>query len=884
MDQAHRSNHPLFPPHRDIPDDEKPPFIANQGLRVLRTKPGVDAFGCLNPTKFRVARRKVEDTGKHASVELSDECWWEEITTPLQRQNFLANLGEYDGSEFRRLVLVIEAGTGKTVAACQTMYLRSCLREGHLAIGCRFSELPTEVDKYLEGESPFLCERFRFCEETMTASNDLVRRLILRKIDAGEFTLVVDAFDQVSKTREPESQRSALRTFLDHYPKVRVVCTGRPNSIVNDGKGLFESGGWTFAQIVDFTPDQQKDFAGEDRIAALRNMEVQVLSQPRMLEAVRMLHPEELTGLRTAAALHIKVIDHVVARALREQAGEYPISLLLRLVSAVAFQMHVEENYDGVPAGDEFDKFVNNLFKQRGKGLTDHFDDKNEIRKGLKKLAELNELLDFAFLEDGQQTQIYFRNRTIQDLFAALWVTRYSSRDSELKFLQERVYLDGDGFTWPRHVELKEMWQFLTDMPGKLTNISYIDPAGNVRNDVNYVRALSTLFLPLDRDENPIERELIGSRVDRSPEMLYRGWWQLMEIAFERRFRHESEMTEATRKMQWSIREQVDKGKAIYQPNCPLPANESDAAKFLVEQFLSEFLAIRNGLVGNSEQSIVAQEVDRFIDKDETGFGFLKIPKGKFWFGDEHIDDNRIEEFIEEIDEDFYLARYPATNEQFRLFDPLHGMRGEQGKDHVTFTTIIRQLNMRLNFIAKPAFQFVDYERYSGHVRCPAIFVSWYAGQMCAFFFHSEIPSNEFQWERACRGEQQVPEEARTFYCFGNNGKIYEDPNAELGRYAYFDVNSERRTHLMGPNDDEKLPNNFGLMHMHGMVCEWTSSWYCASATDGYNPAFISKSRVLRGGSFLDEADDCESANRISTTPTTQSCDTGIRFSRARRS
>src|SRR5207249_1993339 len=95
-----------------------------------------------------------------------------------------------------------------------------------------------------------------------------------------------------------------------------------------------------------------------------------------------------------------------------------------------------------------------------------------------------------------------------------------------------------------------------------------------------------------------------------------------------------------------------------------------------------------------------------------------------------------------------------------------------------------------------------------------------------------------------------------TRYCFG------DDP-WELGRYAYYDRNSDTQTHPVG----ERQPNAWGLYDMHGNVWEWC--W------DRYDEAYYKQKfdkdpvgpnsgdrRVLRGGAWYNEAKLLRSACR----------------------
>ncbi|MDQ3011859.1 MAG: SUMF1/EgtB/PvdO family nonheme iron enzyme [Acidobacteriota bacterium] len=115
----------------------------------------------------------------------------------------------------------------------------------------------------------------------------------------------------------------------------------------------------------------------------------------------------------------------------------------------------------------------------------------------------------------------------------------------------------------------------------------------------------------------------------------------------------------------------------------------------------------------------------------------------------------------------------------------------------------------------------------------------------------------EAEWEYACRTGSTGR------YCFGDN-------NALLQKYAWYRKNAEDKTHPIG----EKLANDWGLHDMHGNVWEWCQDWYDEDyywESPEENPQGPSPGthRVLRGGSFSHDKDQCCSASRGSYTPDT---------------
>jgi formylglycine-generating enzyme required for sulfatase activity len=113
----------------------------------------------------------------------------------------------------------------------------------------------------------------------------------------------------------------------------------------------------------------------------------------------------------------------------------------------------------------------------------------------------------------------------------------------------------------------------------------------------------------------------------------------------------------------------------------------------------------------------------------------------------------------------------------------------------------------------------------------------------------------EAEWEYACRAN------TTTAYNFGNE-------TSQLGGSAWFDGNSDRKTHSVGA----KRPNAWGLYDMHGNVWEWCEDWYDGGyyakspSEDPTGPATGSY-RVYRGGCWGGSASRCRSARRYGVVP-----------------
>ncbi|MFO0870505.1 MAG: formylglycine-generating enzyme family protein [Pirellulales bacterium] len=209
----------------------------------------------------------------------------------------------------------------------------------------------------------------------------------------------------------------------------------------------------------------------------------------------------------------------------------------------------------------------------------------------------------------------------------------------------------------------------------------------------------------------------------------------------------------------------------------------------------------------------------------------------------------------------FALNKYPTLNAWYRLYDPDHGLRGD---------------NQAL------------YERISGDPNTPAIFVSWYdAWAFCRWASWDgeccRLP-HEDEWEYACKACDQCTEHqpcANGGPCDWNywwgDGFLQARCTANQP-YATGSTTPPASHDRDGPTGHR---NARGLVDMNGNVWEWTDDTYREryERTDT-TKASPSAARVLRGGSWSLEPLDVRSSLRLDFHPSYSDGLTGFRVCR----
>jgi len=235
------------------------------------------------------------------------------------------------------------------------------------------------------------------------------------------------------------------------------------------------------------------------------------------------------------------------------------------------------------------------------------------------------------------------------------------------------------------------------------------------------------------------------------------------------------------------------------------------------------------------------QKVDRFPDCLMIGeFEYCRIPAGSFLMGsndkkDEHAYDDEKPQHTVDIPYDYYMARFPVTNEQYNNF--VQAM----GEKHPVKGWLL------------------DWKQIPDH---PVVKVSWHnAVTFCHWLnglLKDEIPNGlvvrlptEAEWEKAARG---------------TDGRVYPWGNTFDEDNCNTDEGGELETtpvDLYSPEGDSP----YGCADMSGNVDEWTHSLYQEYpylVDDGREDEESDGDdwRVYRGGSWEDGLDLARVASR----------------------
>jgi formylglycine-generating enzyme required for sulfatase activity len=264
-------------------------------------------------------------------------------------------------------------------------------------------------------------------------------------------------------------------------------------------------------------------------------------------------------------------------------------------------------------------------------------------------------------------------------------------------------------------------------------------------------------------------------------------------------------------------------------------------------------------------------EMKPYTDKipgTELTFDMVPIPGGTLTMGSPDDEESRRPDEgprVKVAIEPFWMGKHEVTWDEYETWSFKLDIqrRKMKGEEPTPFDSIADAL-------ARPTSPYTDMTFGMGKGKKPAICMTQYAAKMYCKWLTAKtgryyrLPT-EAEWEWAARAGTD------SAYSFGN------DPD-QLEEYAWYFDNSEDGYHEVG----QKKPNPWGLYDMHGNVAEWVldkhaENTYKSCTIDGKpakgcSPLAIPSAseefpRVVRGGSWDSDPEDCRSAARVASNP-----------------
>jgi len=241
------------------------------------------------------------------------------------------------------------------------------------------------------------------------------------------------------------------------------------------------------------------------------------------------------------------------------------------------------------------------------------------------------------------------------------------------------------------------------------------------------------------------------------------------------------------------------------------------------------------------------------IPATEVDFEMVLVPEGSFLMGSPESETGRKKDEgpqKEVVLDSFYMGKYEVTWELFELFFK---------QNQQLFAKLEEGRVIKIDAITRPSAPYEDPSYGMGKEGFPAVSMSAYSALVFCKWLSTvtgkfyRLPT-EAEWEYAARAGSTTP------YHF--------ESITEIDDYAVYYKNAGGKYAPVG----SKAPNRWGLYDMHGNVAEWTldeykeDSYTTMASTNPWVTPTVIHPRVIRGGSWDDDAGALRSAARKEST------------------
>jgi len=237
------------------------------------------------------------------------------------------------------------------------------------------------------------------------------------------------------------------------------------------------------------------------------------------------------------------------------------------------------------------------------------------------------------------------------------------------------------------------------------------------------------------------------------------------------------------------------------------------------------------------------------------------------------------------LTQDFYLGKYPVTNAQYATF---LNEKGNQTESDVPWIDLSGKWSeaARCRILAEGNI----FRTQSGYENHPVVYVSWYGAKAYCDWLSAQTGRNyrlptEAEWEYAAQGGHLAPAH-QTKYAGSNNADEvawYWENSGDQQLSGNWNEEKLKTNNCQPRPVGEKKHNALGLYDMSGNVYEWCSDWKddhpLGVQINPTGPA-VGTSRVLRGGSWYNFAEDCRVSKRGGYYPNDWDYDLGFRVAR----